>query len=67
MRVKCIDNCGGFSLTIGKLYDAMLEDTNGYTIMNNDNGHECWYLSGCFELLSKSEIRNEKIDKLLEL
>ena len=63
MKVKCIDN-RGFNeyITIGKTYDVIEEDDMSYTIIN-DNGHGWWLNKQCFKTIS--EIRNEKINKLL--
>jgi hypothetical protein len=64
MKVKCIDNNGWSELTIGKIYNIIdIDNDNDYWLIN-DNGYECWYSEYLFKLLS--EIRNEKIDKLLE-
>ena len=64
MKVKCIKN-GGFLnlLTVGKTYEVIGKVNYSYEIMN-DNGFENWYRIEWFRTLS--EIRNEKINKLLE-
>jgi hypothetical protein len=63
MKIKCIYNYGwGGSLTIGKIYDAIKIYDAGYVIID-DNGYKFLYSKECFKLLS--EMRNEKIDKLL--
>jgi hypothetical protein len=65
MKVKCIDNKGWKTwLTIDKIYEVIDIDDDNYYI-KDDNGYEFWYPKEWFKLLS--EIRNEKIDKLLEL
>lgn len=55
------------TITIGKIYEVTIVTTNGYGIIN-DNGGYCEYPGFNFIILGKSkmEIRNEKIDKLLE-
>ena len=65
MKVKCINNDDWKYLIIDKIYDVIEEDDEDDEYqMINDKG----YIWGCskyrFKLLS--EIRNEKIDKLLE-
>lgn len=50
-------------LTIGKTYDIIDEDDDEYLIID-DSDDEYWYLKDFFKPLL--EIRNEKIDKLLE-
>jgi hypothetical protein len=63
MKVKCIDRGFWLLLTIGKTYDVIDVTGNWYLIIN-DNGDKDWYYKSSFKPLS--EIRNEKIDKLLE-
>jgi hypothetical protein len=62
MKIKCITNIN--TLTIGKIYDIINYNNDGGYIIINDNGYEFWYPKEWFKPLS--EIRNEKIDKLLE-
>ena len=63
MKVVCINNSDGWHyLTKGKIYDIIKEDNYNYNIINN-KGYNSWYPKSCFKLLS--EIRNEKINKLL--
>ena len=62
MKVVCMDDYY-ISLRIGKTYTVIKEDLNGYAIINDYNV-DCWYNKKFFKSLS--EIRNEKIDKLLE-
>ena len=64
MNVKCINNykCRG-ELTISKTYDITNMTFDFYYLLN-DHGHHCWYEKKLFKTLS--EIRAEKIDKLLE-
>jgi hypothetical protein len=50
-------------LTINKLYDTINENTNEYYIID-DGPIKWWYDKELFKPLS--EIRNEKINKLLE-
>jgi hypothetical protein len=66
MRVVCIDNKGLEKyLTISKNYDVIKVHNNGdYHIMRND-GEMYWFYPKYFKLLS--EIRTEKINKLLGL
>jgi hypothetical protein len=69
MKVKCIDNTNPYgvkyiNITIGKIYNVFKKDPHYYWIMNDGNCDEISYPKKCFKLLS--EIRNEKIDKLLE-
>jgi hypothetical protein len=59
MKVKCINKGIWLSLTIGKTYDVIEYDYDGYYKMDNEK----WYPKSWFKSLS--EIRNEKIDKLL--
>jgi hypothetical protein len=66
MKVKCIDDGDGswaYILTVGKIYAVIREDIFTYKIINDN----CYHTS-CPKRLFKtlSEIRNEKIDKLLD-
>ena len=69
MKVKCIRNSGyhyEFCLTKGKIYNVIEEYLlSGRYLINNDNNNSDSYPINHFRLLSKSEERNEKIDKLL--
>jgi hypothetical protein len=68
MKVVCIGNAFYENiLTIGKIYEVSLCTPDGYEILN-DNNEYCIYSGFNFILLTKSkmEIRNEKIDKLLD-
>jgi hypothetical protein len=62
MKVVCINNKGFTNLTISKTYEAIVEDDYCYRIIS-DYGNEYRYPKSYFKSLS--EIRNEKIDKLL--
>lgn len=62
MKVVCIYN-GNYYITIGKIYDVIDETNYTYDIIN-DRGFVFSYEINCFK--SASEIRNEKINKLLE-
>lgn len=65
MKVKCIDRGFWLLITIGKTYDAIkVTLTGNWYLIINDNGDEDWYSKSSFKPLS--EIRNEKIDKLLK-
>ena len=61
MKVKCIINKGCNDLTIGKTYEVIDEIANKYLI--NDDRDRWPYPKYWFKPLS--DIRNEKIDKLL--
>ena len=64
MKVKCIENHNYlFNITIGKTYEVINIYDNGYDIVNDEGGYWC-YSKEYFRTLS--EIRNEKINKLLE-
>ena len=64
MKVKCINNGKEWrDITISKTYEVIDINQFGYLIIN-DCGHKLRYEKECFKTLS--EIRNEKIDKLLE-
>ena len=64
MKVKCIDNQNGLNyLTIRKIYDVIDDNAYCYKIIN-DRNNERYYPKEFFRILS--EIRNKKIDKLLE-
>ena len=68
MKVVCIDDNDGYNyLTIGKTYDVINEDGGeydyGYYIID-DNNIKDWYGEYMFKPIS--EIRNDKINKLLE-
>jgi hypothetical protein len=64
MKVVCIYNENFESyLTIDKSYDVIEERSLNYKIIDND-GDEFWYFAEWFKPLS--EMRNEKINKLLE-
>jgi GTPase SAR1 family protein len=65
MKVVCIDNNGYERwLTLGKTYEVISDD--GIFVYNiiNDRDQDDWCNKKWFKLLS--EIRNEKINKLLE-
>ena len=70
MKVQCI-SMGDYIdyyidyITIGKIYDVIEEDKEEdvYKIIDDD-GDEDWYHKEHFKTLS--EIRNEKIERLLE-
>jgi hypothetical protein len=63
-KVVCINNKGFEKwLTIGKHYEILEEWEYDYYIINDINWHG-WYFKEWFKTLS--EIRNEKIDKLLK-
>ena len=62
MKVVCIINIWlENELIIGKTYDVFDENYDTYFLLNNNV--ECVYFKYRFKLLS--EIRNDKIDKLL--
>ena len=64
-KVVCIDNYDyEGELTISKTYEIVDEDKYFYNIIDN-NDFTCICEKECFKKLS--EIRNEKIDKLLNL
>ena len=62
MIVKCINTYGWYNLTIGKTYEVITQDKWFYKIIN-DNGKEDLFPKVYYKPLS--EIRAEKIDKLL--
>ena len=63
MKIKCIKNYGYNRLTINKIYEVIrIYQDEDYEIID-DNGVENWYHKEWFKPLS--ELRNEKIDKLL--
>lgn len=63
MKVKCINNMDYEDcLTLNKIYDINYEGQNRYDMFDNF-GNECEFNKNRFKKLS--EIRNEKIDKLL--
>jgi hypothetical protein len=63
MKIKCIDKSHCSWLTIGKIYNVIDENEYKYLIICDEN-EELWYRKIHFKPLS--EIRNNKIDKLLE-
>ena len=74
MKVICINNRyqGGITneydnyllLTVGKTYDVIDERSIMGYLLRNDEGESHFYDTDHFRLLS--EVRDEKIDKLLE-
>ena len=62
MKVVCINNYGCLNLTKDRIYDVIIFNDSWYLIINDD-GNGLWYFKEQFKLLS--EIRNEKINKLL--
>jgi hypothetical protein len=65
MKIKCIDNWYNLcSITINKIYNIINTGTSRYRI-KNDLNRENWYPKCLFDK-PLFEIRNEKIDKLLE-
>jgi hypothetical protein len=63
MKVKCINTCGYHSLTKDIIYDVV-HITRFYYHIINDNKNIMPY--SYFMFKSLFEIRNDKIDKLLE-
>ena len=63
MKIKCIDNDRRINLTIGKTYEIISINTYDNYLIIDDADHEDWYRKKLFKSLS--EIRAEKIDKLL--
>jgi hypothetical protein len=63
MKIVCINNKGWSSLTLGKTYDVIGINMFSEYIIINDISEEYSYIKERFKLLS--EIRNEKINKLL--
>jgi hypothetical protein len=66
MKVKCINseysnNC----ITLGKIYSVINISEYGNFKIINDYGEEYLFANYRFRPLSKSEYRNEAIDKLL--
>jgi hypothetical protein len=64
MKVVCVDNKNGYGLIIGKTYEVIKEDKYGYYIID-EYGTKGYYIKILFKPIS--EIRNEKIDILLDL
>ena len=63
MKVECINKGDNIYLTIGKTYDINNYNDKCYKIIN-DNNKDWYYSKEYFKPLS--EIRNEKINKLLK-
>jgi hypothetical protein len=64
MKVKCIIN-NGYWITFGEIYEVIHIYPNGnYIIIINNRGYKWKYPKKYFKTLS--EIRNEKINKLLK-
>jgi hypothetical protein len=68
MKVVCInDNDGWCNLTIGKTYEVYevikIYEPRAYAIINDENIEE-WFPKQWFKTVS--EIRNDKIDRLLK-
>lgn len=63
MKVKCIDSHGYSFITIGKTYDVINIVDGWYYIINNNDYKDCYEKE---RFKTPAEIRNEKIDKLLE-
>ena len=65
MKIKCINNdLVRRWLTIGKTYDVLEIDKDGFYKILNDDGNEWWYIETHFKQVV-AEMRNEKINKLL--
>lgn len=63
MKIKCINvGCWRIYLTVDKTYDVIKEDGVYYYLID-DKGRENWHWKYFFKTLS--ELRNEKIKKLL--
>ena len=65
MKIKCINNKGYLYITIGKTYEVVSIYADGDYIIINDIGIEDCYYEKWFKP-AVSEMRNDKIDKLLE-
>jgi hypothetical protein len=65
MKIKCINKDGWKYLTKDKIYEVIIENDgfNNYAVLD-DKDCVWWYPKECFKPLY--EIRNEKINKLLE-
>lgn len=64
MKIKCVENIDTY-LSIGKTYDVIKDDKDGtYLIIDDRGDDDYWYYKSHFKPLS--EIRNDKIDKLLD-
>jgi hypothetical protein len=64
MKVKCINNKGyEYRLTIGKWYNVIRNHQYYGFLIIDDKNYEFWFSKKYFKSLS--EIRNNKIDKLL--
>ena len=64
MKVVCINKYGRKYLTEGKTYEVIkIDDDGDYWIIDDTNNKWC-FLKKCFKPLY--EIRNEKINRLLE-
>ena len=67
MKVICINKKGYDEyLTIGKTYDVIKEEYGDLYIIIGDNDDVCSFFKHRFTKLSLAEIRNDKINKLLE-
>jgi hypothetical protein len=66
MKVKCIDRLNSwYALIIGKFYEVIDYNDYDYWIID-ENNDSSWHPKRVFKPLSKAEIRNDKIDKLLK-
>jgi hypothetical protein len=65
MKVKCINKYRWLNLTIGKIYKVIeIDNDDGNYYIIDEYGPKGYYPKYWFKPLS--EIRNERIDKLLE-
>ena len=67
MKIKCIKNNGWShtNITVGKTYDVIEYDKDGNYLIIDDAHCKSWYLKFYFEP-AVAEMRNDKINKLLE-
>lgn len=64
MKIVCIDKKKLKKyLAIDKIYDVIKINNDGNYLILNDLGYQSWFPKSWFKPLS--EIRNERIDKLL--
>jgi len=54
MKVRCIDDVGGYFLTEGKVYDVISATCNMYRI-KDDNEEYCNYWASRFEIVEENE------------
>ena len=65
MKIKCIETNGANCVTIGKIYTALNEDDEFYTVIN-DVGAHCQYFKRRFEPIDEPEEEEITVTEMID-